>query len=277
MTYCEYCGQAIETGSRYCSSCGAPAPAQAETTTATATSTTSSNADPTMVTGSGDYSLVLISLGTCTKAAASDLLEDTLGYTDSQSEELFSMLPAQVAQQLTQQQATYLAQAMTEYGMEVSASNANGYISLNTSETESVYDSNGSFLGKVASVLGVITGINRMRKFRKLYNPVHYAKPYRPETYHPQPPKHVRRPITPAANIRKTQPNPQHAPQPGFGSMSGKPHGDFRPGQNMPQAGRGQTQSPFHQNGASGGPGHNTGIKPGSHGPGFDEPNRRMK
>ena len=123
--YCEYCGQLIETGARFCASCGAPAPAEQNVQ-----DTTVSGQGATIVSGGGNYSVILTSLGTCTEAAAADLLEDTLGYSENESADLFAMLPAQIAQMLTRQQANYLAQAMTEYGMEVSVSNGSEYITI---------------------------------------------------------------------------------------------------------------------------------------------------
>lgn len=199
-TNCEYCGQLIENGSRFCANCGAPV---------TATQTKVESQESTMVSGSGNYSVILVSLGNCTKAAAADLLEDTLGYSEAESSDLFLMLPAQVAQMLNNQQANYLAQAMTEYGMEVSVSNGSGFVTVDESAvTGSVFDNSGSFLGKVLSVLGTISGLNRMRKFRRLDNPRYYEKPYRPKTYKPAPPVHVRR------NIHKVeQPRPMHGRQ----------------------------------------------------------------
>ena len=92
--------------------------------------------------------------------------------------------------------------------MEVSVSNGSEYVTVDeTADTQSVFDTGGSFLGKVLSVLGTITGLNRMKKFRRLDDPRYYAKTYRPRTYHPAPPVHVRR------NVR-TAPQ-QHRPEHG--------------------------------------------------------------
>ena len=205
---CEYCGQLIETGARYCAYCGAPAPAETAVTQSAV-----SGQDATIVSGSGNYSVILVSLGTCARAAAADLLEDTLGYSDTESSDLFSMLPAQIAQMLTYQQASYLAQAMTEYGMEVSVSNGSEYVTVDeTAETQSVFDTAGSFVGKVLSVLGTITGLNRMRKFRKLNDQRYYARPYRPKTYQPAPPVHVRRNVRTAPQPKPVQEKRQNAP-----------------------------------------------------------------
>ncbi len=205
--YCEYCGQLIEADARFCVSCGAPAP-----TVQGISEQASSGQGTTIVSGSGNYSVILTSLGTCARAAAADLLEDTLGYSEPESADLFLMLPAQIAQRLSSQQANYLAQALTEYGMEVSVSNGNEYVTINEADkTQSVFDMGGSFLGKVLSVLGTITGFNRMRKFRRLEDPNLFAHPYRPRTYHPAPPVHVRR------NIRTAVPQ---------GPVPGKPQ-DF--------------------------------------------------
>ena len=221
--YCEYCGQLIETGARFCASCGAPVPAEQNVQ-----DTTVSGQGATIVSGGGNYSVILTSLGTCTEAAAADLLEDTLGYSENESADLFEMLPAQIAQMLTRQQANYLAQAMTEYGMEVSVSNGSEYITIDeTSDEQSVFEKSGSFLGKVLTVLGTITGLNRMRKFCRLDDPRLFAKPYRTRTYHPAPPVHVRRNVRKAApqNPAPAAPRSSHLaqPSPKTGNMHGRP------------------------------------------------------
>ena len=206
MATCEYCGSLIQEGASYCSNCGAPAPA-------IDSSSSVSTADPVIQQGAGDYSLILVSLGTCAKAAASDLLEDLLGYTSEQSADLFDMIPAQIAQQLTYEQALYLAKALTEYGMEVSVRNSSGYLSTEEEDTGSIFDSAGSLLEKAASVLGMITGLNRMRKFRKLEERRLYQKPFRKAPYPEQPPIHVRRSIKTVSDVPKAH---HHLEQPGM-------------------------------------------------------------
>lgn len=243
MINCEYCGRIIPEGSSYCPNCGAPAPA-VESSVAAAAS------DPVIQQGTGDYSLILVSLGTCTAAAASDLLEDVLGYTSEQAASLFQMVPAQAAQQLTYEQATYLAKAMTEYGMEVSVRNGAGYISLEESGTDSIFDSAGSFLAKAASVLGMITGVNRMRKFRKLDDRRYYERPFRGGVRPANPPKHIRR--------KPLQPEPRHSTSEPHHSASAQKN-PMRPGMHHEQ------RSDMH------GPGERPGSQPGhggGHGPG---------
>ena len=217
-TYCEYYGQVIEAGARFCTNCGAPIPVAQNVSDNTA-----SGQGATIVSGGGNYSVVLISLGTCAQAAAADLLEDTLGYSETEAKELFLMLPAQIAQMLSRQQADYLAQAMTEYGMKVSVSNGTEYLTVDeTSGIQSIFDKTGSFLGKALAVLGTITGHNRMRKFRKLDDPRNFERPYRPQTYRPAPPVHVRRNIRPTVQPKpvpkRTQnTTPMHQmPKPGY-------------------------------------------------------------
>ena len=264
--YCEYCGQLIETGARYCTSCGAPVSVSVQEETV-------SEQEPVIAPGSGDYTVTLISLGTCAQAAAADLLEDTLGYEESEAEDLFRLLPAQIAQQLTRQQAGYLAQAMTEYGMEVSVSNGSEYVTVEeTADTESVFDKGGSFLGKVLAVLGTITGLNRMRKFRRLDDPRVYAKPYRPKAYRPVPPVHVKRRVR-VTSVQQPRPQQHVQPQPQRPQQHAQPQ---RPQQHTqaqqphPQQ-HAQPQQPGHQSGPAGRQGGSrpgSGGRPGEGGPG---------
>ena len=137
MAYCEYCGQKIDDDAKFCSSCGAPVPRtewSAEGAPATYAAAQTSDSY-------GSYRIVLMSLGSCSQAAALDLLEDTIGYTEAQARELLNVIPAEAACNLSCDQAQTIARAMTEYGMQVSVLNNEGYVDMvYEDEQTSVFD-----------------------------------------------------------------------------------------------------------------------------------------
>jgi|GEM_PF-3527482 len=178
MAKCEYCGQYVDSSLSVCPYCGASLPAVAASTTTTAT---------------GDYYVILSSLGSCSAAAARDLLSDLLGYSDAETAEIISVIPAMIAQQLTLDQARAIAQACAEYGMEVALKDSNGYVTLSDTGS-SVYDSSGNFTAGVLATLATIGSINRMLKFRRWDDPGYRNHFFRP-VYDYHMPVHVRRSI----------------------------------------------------------------------------------
>ena len=163
--YCEYCGAQLLDGAKFCTNCGAPAPKTDET----------GHDRQTVVEGEGTYSIVLGSLENCTKAAAGDLLEGLLGYSDEEAEQLLNVLPALAAQNLTYEQAQYVAQAMTEYGMQVSIRSGEQYVEADeqSASGSSLFDEAGELLAKAAAVFATLSAINRMRDFRR-YDRIDY-------------------------------------------------------------------------------------------------------
>lgn len=157
--YCEYCGAQLPDGAKFCTNCGAPAPKTDET----------GHDRQTVVEGEGTYSIVLGSLENCTKAAAGDLLEGLLGYSDEEAAQLLNVLPALAAQNLTYEQAQYVAQAMTEYGMQVSIRSGEEYVEADEKSTSSssLFDDAGELLAKAAAVFATLSAVNRMRDFRR--------------------------------------------------------------------------------------------------------------
>ena len=229
MVYCDYCGSKLEDQARYCANCGAPAPIGAWDTPAAETTQEAESArnesvsgeKPAIEQGGGDYSVILVSLQSCAPAAAGDLLEDMLGYTDEESAQLVSLCPVEVAQNLTRQQALYIAQAMTEYGMEVSVRNEeDDYVEADASSGQTVFDTAGSFLGKILTVLGLLGAKNRVTAPKRLDRPGYREHIYTPpKPIPPKPPVHRSRLFDffrNRSNAAKTQPK---TPQP-FGQTS---------------------------------------------------------
>lgn len=156
MAFCTNCGIQLEAGVRFCPNCGTPV-----TVVTPVTSEVRS-----------DYQVVLISRGTCARNVAVDILSDLLGYTDAEAQQIISNTPMATAIDLTAVQAQYIAQAMTEYGMEVAIYNSNGFVDMTASATASVYDTSGSFLTNVAAVLAGLTIGNRISRYERWARPV---------------------------------------------------------------------------------------------------------
>lgn len=269
MANCQYCGQMIQVTDRFCSYCGAPIPADAFSTGTTETSSADTTAQQAAVDTSGDYSVVLVSLGTCAQAAAIDLLEDTMGYAESQARELVSAVPTDAAVNLSRTQAQYIAQAMTEYGMQVSVQCAGEYVDLGSDASSSVFDSAGNFLSGVLKTLGVLTAANRLTSFRKRSGISWLQRLFTPKYKRPVPPPHQRRlfgvqparNITPPHNVNYRNDRPVQ-PRDTNRGFSRQDHRVNVSGRNAERQGR---DSHF----GNGGPG-NDRNRPGPEGPGGD-------
>ncbi len=186
MSYCSYCGTAIDSSMKYCPSCGAPLTASTASLQ-TYTAVTEPAAD-------ADYAVVLVSRGTCAESTARDVLEDLLGYSSTDAKAILAAAPTEAAMNLTQVQAKYIAQALTEYGMQVSVWDGGNYVELDNDETakSSIFDNAGSFLAGAAAVLGTITVANQVKKFFRWTKPAPEEHVYRPR-FVVAPPKHKRR------------------------------------------------------------------------------------
>ena len=147
MALCPACGAEVSAGARFCPACGAEVSAVAA---ATAT---------------GDCDLVLLTIGTCPQTQADDVLQDLLGYSELEALELLTVLPAQVAYNPTETQALCLAQALTEYGMDVAVYRGAIPVELGAKATASVYQSDGGILKSVLATLATVTIANRLTKF----------------------------------------------------------------------------------------------------------------
>lgn len=165
MSYCEYCGALLSVDARFCSSCGA---AVTQETSAASVNPTIAT---TVYTGDG-YAVILVGTGSCSLSVAANLISDICGYTDAEAMNLATNAPTLIARSLNQSQAAYLAQCLTEYGMEAAIYDRNGNQTF-VSDVSSVFDSSGSLLAKVAGILGMIGGGNRITgAIRRLIFPV---------------------------------------------------------------------------------------------------------
>lgn len=154
MSYCAYCGALLSVDARFCSSCGA---AVTQETSAASVNPTIAT---TVYTGDG-YAVMLVGTGSCSLSVVANLISDICGYTDAEAMNLATNAPTLIARSLNQSQAAYLAQCLTEYGMEAAIYDRNGNQTF-VSDVSSVFDSSGSLLTKVAGALGLIGIGNRI-------------------------------------------------------------------------------------------------------------------
>lgn len=212
MAFCTQCGAQIAAGSRFCSQCGAPQ----DTSPATAVpvnpvpaaapvppvpvSAIPVPAVPFTVPGTGyaasyaDNCVMLVSLGTCDAYTAADVLEETCGYTETDARLIVASTPITLARDLNDTQAAVLAQALCEYGMEVTVFDSTGYRHV-TPVATGVYDASGSLLASAAAVLGLIGTANRLSRPMIRRHDLPYGMPVRMSVpRRPVPPRPMRRP-----------------------------------------------------------------------------------
>lgn len=221
MSYCPNCGVQVEESMNFCPNCGsalstaevvvsdqpvAPEPPVVETAAQTAASQvppTTVNIYQTAANPSGayswatpntlsDYSLILVSRGRCAKTTARNIIRDVLGYTWAETLRIVNNLPMEIAHSMSLQQVVDLARVLTEYGMNVSVYNTNGYVNINSYATSSALNSQGSFLQSVANTLATLTIANRVNRLLKwsLSNPLNYL--FAPKYRYVRPVRYVR-------------------------------------------------------------------------------------
>lgn len=212
MAYCAYCGALLPADARFCSSCGAAV------TQETAAASVSPTIAATVYTGDG-YAVMLVGNGSCSLSTAVNLISDICGYTDAEALNLVSNAPTLIARSLSHSQAAYLAQCLTEYGIEAAIYDRNGHQTF-LSDVSSVFDNNGSLLTKVAGALGLIGIGNRIagavRRITLPSRPPVYTLPKpmprppvrRHDLHHAQPPR-------PEKPLRSNVPSAGNRPGPG--------------------------------------------------------------
>lgn len=244
MSACEYCGLPIEPGAIVCSGCGAPVPPGA----APPVTNPSQNAGIAGG-GQGEHRVILLSPGSCSDVPY--VLQQLIGYDPASISRLLGTLPAEIACGLSREQAQYLAQAMTEYGMQVTVSGGSGYVDMNPYANQSVFGSNGTMLSSAMAVLGTITAANQVRQFSRWNQPDPFRYAFRPRyrfsvfspRRQPMAPPMFRPAPPPPPSYRPVQP-PVHRPAP-------PPPPMHRPGQAAPPPRR--PAPPSHGGGFFGG------------------------
>ncbi|MBR5109602.1 MAG: zinc ribbon domain-containing protein [Clostridia bacterium] len=207
--YCKNCGAEVN-GGNFCSYCGQPLIETTASISLMNKAVSTANLD-------NQYSLVLVSCGTCSKVMTGDLLEDVFGYTDAESTNLVNMAPVVVGERLNANEAQTVAQLFTEYGAQVSITNqADQYVDLTANATSSIFDKAGNLLSGAAAIIGALTVSNRIRSYRRFKKPSLLERLFHIR-YKPEPPAYQRNfrprlntaPVEPRRTIRKTPPTPQ--------------------------------------------------------------------
>ncbi len=257
--YCKNCGAEIN-GGNFCSCCG-------QAITETTPSLSLINKAVSTANAGDQYSLVLISCGSCSRTTTGDLLEDVFGYTDAESTNLVNMAPVVVGERMNASEAGTVAQLLTEYGVQVSIVNQDDqYVDLTSQATTSVFDSAGNLLSGIASVIGALTVSNRIRNYRRFKKPsllerlFHIRYEPRPPVYHRSfRPRLDPQPAEPRRVIRKA-PQPVRTVHRGGGNEfggRGRQAGHGNPGSHGVPGGQGDRGGSGHgPSGANPGGGH---------------------
>lgn len=254
--FCSNCGSQIPDGSNFCANCGAQLTAAVVPTIVNATV-------------GGDNSVMLLSLGACSAYNAAGLLQQLCGYSAEDAQTMVASVPIAIARGLTDAQANTLAQALCEYGLDISIYDSNGWREL-SSASASVWDKAGSLIAGAASALGLIGVANRITRgmMHRMDYPYRFTGA-RPPVYRlhstlrqvPPPPRPAR-PVAPKPAPRKVveprRPAPRAAGAQHPGGMarpSAAPRqgGASRPG-NGPRGGHPSGSNP-KKGGGHGGPG----------------------
>ena len=181
MKYCPNCGKLIADSANFCQYCGADV-----------ANVLISEEPDDLDTG---YRVVVFSRGSCTAKTAREVLADLLGYTLSTAKELLDECPVEVADELSELQALTIAQALAEYGMEVTVvDESDSYIDLSPYATSSLFDAQGVLLANALATLSTLTAANRVHRYRRYRKPSLLSLLFKPN-YIMKPPVHQRRTI----------------------------------------------------------------------------------
>ena len=208
MKYCVTCGRAVEYDDAYfCPYCGSKIQTASEIVEEdTVTSILSGistedpiDVEPVTVLEPEDieegYRVVLISRGTCTAKMAKEVICDLLGYTVTTATSLLEEVPVELADELNERQAVVLAQALAEYGMQVTVVDENNrYVNIDSQATNTVYSSTGDLTAAALAVIGSLTAANRVHRYRRYKKPSLQDLIFKP-AYKVLQPVHVRRKV----------------------------------------------------------------------------------
>ena len=146
--FCPNCGTQLGVGVNFCPNCGTRVSA---VTPVVKTNVTQGNM------------VMLMGLGDCRRTTAAALLQQICGYGSDEALLIVDSTPITIARELSEAQARFLAQALAEYGLEVSVYDGNGWRDWESANT-SVWDSAGSLITGVAAALGLISVNNRITR-----------------------------------------------------------------------------------------------------------------
>jgi len=164
MKYCINCANVLDDSAKFCPNCGKPAYTAAQAALA------DTKKEPLIEPEDLDigYRVILISRESCSLKKTREVLMDLLGYNSTTVDELLSEMPVEIADELNEDQAVILAQALTEYGMKVTiVDEENRYVNLTNKAVCSVFKADGSLTSSALLVLETLTAANRVHRARR--------------------------------------------------------------------------------------------------------------
>ena len=190
MKYCVGCGHELNDDDLYCPKCGKRQ--SDEETVYLADYLDEIEEEPEDL--DEGYRVVLVSIGTCKKKTAREVLVDLLGYASSTVDDLLEEVPVEIADELSEIQANVLAKALYDYGMEVTVVDEdNVYVDI-TEDDDSVYDDDGNLFESALLTLMTLKAANRVHRYRRYKKPSLLSLLFRPRRKR-RPPVHIRRTV----------------------------------------------------------------------------------
>ena len=159
---CKRCQTELPDNARFCPACGA------RLNETTALANTEAGAVAVLPTISNQLigkgcTVMLLSLGQCSFDTAVSLVSQLCGYSAADARLMVQSLPIALARNLTDVQANTLAQALCEYGLDISIYDANGWRQMESQQT-SVWSQAGTLIASAASALGMLGIANRITR-----------------------------------------------------------------------------------------------------------------
>ena len=210
MPFCTNCGTQVLDTDNFCPKCG----------NNLRQSTPAQPAEPAAPVLPADaiYRIVIADK-TCTKALAKEVIRDLLGYTSTVATALVDAIPVEVARNLTPEQAIYVSQVLTDYGMDVAICDSTRYVNMGSLAPLSIFSVAGLLLTDAADILGTLSEINQVDRISLWTNANVKANLFKPGARHTPPPKNTWASVfgsrSSAAPKHHTPiPQPKHAPIP---------------------------------------------------------------
>ncbi|MBQ8093171.1 MAG: zinc ribbon domain-containing protein [Clostridia bacterium] len=199
MPFCPNCGTQVSADANFCPNCGSKQ---------TAVTQPVNTVMPDAI-----YRVILVDKGDCTKALAKEVLRDLIGYTLTNAGALVDAMPVEIARNLTRDQAVYVSQVLTDYGMNTAISdNKNAYVDFSRYAARSIFSDSGAFLTDAAAVLGTLSALNQVTSITRWSQPNPFSFLFRTEKRRTPPPKTTWSSIFGTRNV--TPPPPKPAPKP---------------------------------------------------------------
>ncbi len=215
--FCPACGKEISGSVKYCPNCGCSLQTASSFTVIDAADSealASITSIGPSVSSFDKYRLILVSRGTASVSDTQNAVADFLGYSDTEAAAFMTVMPVEIACGLSSVQARYLAQAFSEYGIEVTIVDENdSYVDLTDNTSDSLFSNTGALLASAAAVLGTISIANRVTNYRRYKRRSILDWLFRPKIRRPEPVKPRRH------HIERVQPRIRR-PRPASGPNS---------------------------------------------------------